>query len=41
MKTMAIREFKARAQQVLDQVVKTREPLVVTKWGRPIAKVIP
>ena len=41
MKTMAITEFKARALRVLGQVAKTREPVIVTKRGKPLAEVIP
>ncbi len=41
MKTMAISEFKARALQVLDKVAKTKESVVVTRRGRPLAEVVP
>jgi len=41
MKTMAISEFKARALQVLDNVSKTKESVVVTRRGRPLAEVVP
>ena len=41
MKTLAITDFKARALQVLGQVAKTREPVVVTKRGKPLAEVVP
>ena len=41
MKTLAITDFKARALQVLGQVAKTREFVVVTKRGKPLAEVIP
>jgi len=41
MKTMRAGEFKARCLKVMDQVQRTREPLVITKRGRPVAKLIP
>jgi len=34
-------EFKARCLKVMDQVQKTREPLVITKRGKPVAKLVP
>ena len=41
MNTMPAGEFKSRCLKVMDQVQKTREPLVITKRGHPIAKLIP
>jgi prevent-host-death family protein len=41
MKTMAAGEFKARCLKVMDQVHKTREPVVITKRGKPVAKLVP
>ena len=41
MKTLAITDFKAHALRVLGQVARTKEPVVVTKRGRPLAKVVP
>lgn len=40
MKTMAITDFKAHALQVLGEIAKTKEPVIVTKRGKPLAKVI-
>lgn len=34
-------EFKARCLALLDHVAETGEPLIVTKRGRPVAKVVP
>ena len=34
-------QFKARCLSLLDKVARTRQPLIVTKHGRPVAKVIP
>jgi prevent-host-death family protein len=41
MKTMTISDFKARALQVIEDVFETREELVITKRGKPVARVIP
>jgi prevent-host-death family protein len=41
MKTMAAGEFKARCLQVMEQVNSTRTPVVITKRGKPIAKLVP
>lgn len=38
---MAISEFKAHALQVVAYVAKTRESVVVTKRGAPLAEVVP
>jgi prevent-host-death family protein len=41
MKTMAASEFKARCLQVMEQVRSTRSPVVITKRGKPVAKLMP
>jgi prevent-host-death family protein len=41
MKTMAISDFKAHSLQVLGRVARTKEPVVVTKRGKPLVEVIP
>ena len=41
MKTMAISQFKAKALRVIGDVAKTKEPVVVTKRGRPVVEVVP
>ena len=41
MKTMRAGEFKARCLKVMDQVGATREPVIITKRGRPVAKLVP
>lgn len=38
---MAAGEFKARCLAVLDEVAASKRPLVITKRGRPVAKVVP
>ena len=34
-------EFKAKCLAMLDEVARTRREIVVTKHGRPIAKLVP
>ena len=41
MKTMILSEFKAKCIAVLKQAQREREPLVVTRWGHPIARIEP
>jgi len=41
MKTMGAGEFKARCLKVMDQVHKTRQPVIITKRGKPVAKLVP
>ncbi|HJT00103.1 MAG TPA: type II toxin-antitoxin system Phd/YefM family antitoxin [Terriglobales bacterium] len=41
MKTMAASQFKARCLKVMDEVSNTREPVVITKKGKPVAKLVP
>jgi prevent-host-death family protein len=41
MKTMSVTDFKAHALQVIGQVSKTREAVIISKRGTPIAEVIP
>ncbi len=40
-KTMAAGEFKARCLRVMDEVERTRRSVVITKRGRPVAKLVP
>jgi prevent-host-death family protein len=39
--TIPAGEFKAKCLKLLDKVAEDRQPLVVTKHGKPVAKVIP
>jgi prevent-host-death family protein len=41
MKTMPAGEFKARCLKVMDHVKSTREPVIITKKGHPVAKLVP
>jgi prevent-host-death family protein len=34
-------QFKAKCLALLDEVAETRQPLVVTKRGKPVARVVP
>lgn len=34
-------EFKAKCLRLMDQVAKTREPIVITKRGKPVATLAP
>jgi prevent-host-death family protein len=34
-------EFKAKCLKLLDEVAATHQPLVITKRGRPVARVVP
>lgn len=38
---MQASEFKARCLAVLDDVARTREEIVVTKHGVPVARLVP
>ncbi len=41
MKEIAISEFKAKCLGILEQVRKTRKPVLITRFGEPVAEVIP
>ena len=41
MKTIAAAQFKARCLQLMEDVNSTRTPLVITKRGKPVVKVLP
>lgn len=41
MMEIAAAAFKARCLKLMDEVQATREPIVVTKKGRPVAKLVP
>jgi len=40
-RTVPAGQFKAKCLQLLDEVAETREPIVVTKFGKPVAMVLP
>lgn len=39
--TIGAGDFKAKCLQLLDDVAEHREPLVITKRGKPVAKLVP
>jgi prevent-host-death family protein len=41
MKTIGAGEFKAHCLTLMEDVRSTREPLVITKRGKPVAKLVP
>ena len=41
MDSMAISEFKATCLAVLERVRRTRKPLLITRFGQPVAEVVP
>ena len=41
MKEVAISEFKAKCLALLDEVHKTKQPIRITRHGKPIAEVTP
>jgi prevent-host-death family protein len=40
-KTVPAGEFKAKCLRIMDEVQSKREPVVITKKGRPVAKLVP
>ena len=40
-KTMPAGKFKAQCLKVMDRVHATRVPVVITKRGKPVAKLVP
>ena len=41
MKTIAAATFKAKCLTLMEEVRSTKRPLVITKRGRPVAKLVP
>ncbi|MGC2112427.1 MAG: type II toxin-antitoxin system Phd/YefM family antitoxin [Candidatus Korobacteraceae bacterium] len=41
MQKIAISEFKAKCLSLLQQVAKTKQPIRVTRFGKPVADVVP
>jgi prevent-host-death family protein len=41
MNDVSISEFKAKCLGLIEQVEKTRQPLRITRHGRPVAEVVP
>jgi len=40
-KTLPAGEFKARCLTLMEDVRRTREPVLITKRGKPVAKLVP
>jgi prevent-host-death family protein len=41
MKEVAISVFKAKCLGILEEVRKTRKPIRITRFGKPVAEVVP
>ena len=41
MQEIAISEFKAKCLALLEEVRKTKQPIRITRFGKPVAEVIP
>jgi prevent-host-death family protein len=41
MHEVSISEFKAKCLSLIDQVQKTKQPILITRRGRPVAEVVP
>jgi len=41
MKEVAISKFKAECLAMIEQVYKTKRPIRVTRFGKPVAEVVP
>ena len=41
MQEIAISEFKAKCLALLEQVRKTKKPIRITRFGKPVAEVVP
>lgn len=41
MKQVSISEFKAKCVSLIEKVNKTKEPLRITRHGKPVAEIVP
>jgi prevent-host-death family protein len=41
MKEVAISNFKAKCSALLERVRRTRQPIRVTRFGKPVAEIVP
>lgn len=41
MRTIQAGNFKANCLALLDEIARTHEPMVITKHGKPVAKLVP
>lgn len=40
-RSIAVREFESQCSSLIEQVAATGEPVILTKAGEPIAKLVP
>jgi len=40
-KTLAASKFKAQCLALIDSVAQSRETIIITKYGKPMVKVVP
>lgn len=41
MRTIKASEFKAKCLKLMDEVAETGEPIIITKNGRPVSRLVP
>ena len=41
MRSVKASEFKAKCLSLMDEVARTGEPVVITKRGKPVARLVP
>ncbi|MBN2357432.1 type II toxin-antitoxin system prevent-host-death family antitoxin [candidate division KSB1 bacterium] len=41
MKVVAAGKFKAKFLALIDEIARDREPVIITKYGKPVVKVVP
>lgn len=41
MRTIKASEFKARCLKLMDEVAESGEPVLITKAGKPVARLVP
>lgn len=41
MRTVKASEFKAKCLKIMDEVAATGEPVIITKYGVPVAQLVP
>lgn len=41
MKTISASEFRTRCSAVVNEVYRTREPVLITRRGKPVARLVP
>ncbi len=41
MKTLAAAKFKAQCLALIDNIAQTHETIIITKYGKPMVKIVP